>query len=173
MHFRGFISCTVVLALTATAVPHMALVAAEGAEVLDQLVGTWRLVSATATTESGHVDPAPFGSSPSRLLIYTREGTVSVQVSYGGRSRLSADRRAAAAAERAEAFATFFAYAGRYSVTGNRVVHHVEIASVQNWVGTDLTRVIDLEGARMTLRTPPSAVDGVMRTSELMWERVR
>jgi Lipocalin-like domain len=138
----------------------------------DGLVGTWRLVSASATTAAGTVEHGPYGPKPSGLLIYTSAGTMSAQVSYGGRSRLSADRVAAPAAERAEAFATFFAYGGRYTMTGDRVVHHVDIASVENWVGTDLIRVIARDGDRMTLRTPPLAVGGVTRTSELLWRRV-
>ena len=136
------------------------------------LVGTWRLVSASATTSTGTVEPSPFGANPSGLLIYTSDGTMSAQVSYGGRSRLSADRVAAPASERAEAFATFFAYGGRYTINGDRVVHHVQIASVENWVGTDLVRVIVRDRDRMTLQTPPLAVDGVTRTSELIWQRI-
>ena len=139
----------------------------------DTLVGTWRLVSASATTANGTVERAPYGANPSGLLIYTSDGTMSAQVSYGGRSRLSADRVAAPASERAEAFATFFAYGGRYTMTGDRVVHHVEIASVENWVGTELIRVVARDGDRMTLRTPPLTVGGVTRTSQLLWQRIR
>lgn len=152
-----------------------ALTSADGGSVQrsDGLIGTWRLVSASATTANGTVERAPYGAKPSGLLIYTSEGTMSAQVSYGGRSRLSADRVAAPASERAEAFATFFAYGGRYTISGARVVHHVEIASVENWVGTDLIRVVARDGDRMTLRTPPLTVGGVTRTSELLWQRLR
>lgn len=139
----------------------------------DSLVGTWRLVSASASIGNDKRDETPFGPSPSGLLIYTREGTMSASISYGNRKALSADRVAASIEERAEAFATFFAYAGRYSINGGSVIHHVEVASVPNWVNTDLARVIVRQGNRMTLRTPPLAVDGKMRTSELVWERVQ
>jgi hypothetical protein len=94
-------------------------------------------------------------------------------ISYGGRKPLSGgDRIASPPDERAAAFATFFAYAGRYSVTGNKVTHHVEVSSVENWVNTDLIRIIRFEGDRMTLITQPISVDGKMRTSELVWERL-
>lgn len=88
------------------------------------------------------------------------------------RPLLSADRVAAPAVERADAFATFFAYGGRYSIEGNRLIHHVETASVQNWVGTDLVRTFELTGGRLTLLTPPVLVAGEEIVAELVWERV-
>src|SRR4051812_33129369 len=94
------------------------------------LFGTWRLVSVSATTASGVRNDAPYGADPTGLLIYTRDGRMSVTISHAGRKLLSViDRTAAPPSERAEAFATFLAYAGRYTVVGDSVVHHVEVAS--------------------------------------------
>ena len=138
----------------------------------DRLVGTWRLVSASSSTAIGTYD-APFGAGATGFLIYTPEGRMSAMISHGGRKPLSqADRIAAPAAERAEAFATFFSYGGRYSIDGDKVIHHVEISSVQNWVNTDLVRLIRFDGDRITLRTPPLPVGGVPRTTELVFERI-
>jgi hypothetical protein len=75
--------------------------------------------------------------------------------------------------ERAEAFATSFSYAGRYSLAGDTIVHRVEIASVQNWVDTDLVRLVRLQNNRITLTTPPISVGGQIRTTELVWERIK
>ncbi len=109
----------------------------------NRLVNTWRLVSASSSTAGGDKDDAPFGSSPTGFLSYTSDGRVNVIISHDGRKLLSvADRIAAPPEQRAEAFATFFAYAGRYTVNDDKVTHHVEAASVQNWVGTDLIRVL-------------------------------
>ncbi|MCA1618869.1 MAG: lipocalin-like domain-containing protein [Acidobacteria bacterium] len=144
------------------------------AQTRDGLVGTWRLVSASATTANGGRNDAPYGPHPTGLLTYTREGRMAAIISHSGRKPLSrADRISAPAEERAEAFATFFAYAGRYSLGGDKVIHHVEISSVENWVNTDLVRLIKLEGDRLTLRTPPISVGGVTQTTELIWERVK
>ncbi len=68
----------------------------------------------------------------------------------------------------AEAFATFFAYGGRYSLDGDRLTHHVEVASVENWVGTDLVRMLESSEGRLRLRTPPLLVSGEPRVSELV-----
>jgi len=138
----------------------------------DGLVGTWRLVSASASTADGRHLDAPFGSNPTGAITYTREGRMIAIISHSGRKPLSGDRISSPAAERAEAFATCFAYAGRYSVSGNQVIHHVEISSVQNWVNTDMVRLVTLEGDRITLRTPLLSVGGTMQTTDLIWERV-
>ena len=137
----------------------------------DDIVGTWTLVGAAARSKDQTYD-SPFGMSPRGLLIYTSSGEMTAIISYGGRAPLSGDRVSAPEAERAEAFATFFAYAGRYSVSDRQLVHHVELASVENWVGTDLVRAMELDGDRLTLRTPPLSVGGDARVTDLTWQRI-
>lgn len=162
---------TVVLMLSVVA---MALSGDLLAQNRTSVVGTWQLVSASASTPNGSRNEAPFGPSPTGALTYTPEGRMILIISYSGRKPLSgADRIASPVTERAEAFSTSFAYAGRYSVAADKVIHHVEVASVQNWVNTDLVRVLKVEGDRITLQTPPLSVGGVIQTSELVWERFK
>jgi hypothetical protein len=54
----------------------------------------------------------------------------------------------------------------------DRVIHHVEISSLQNWVNTDLVRLIKFQGDRIILATPPSSISGKIQAWELVWERV-
>jgi len=133
------------------------------------LVGTWKLVSASSSA-----DKAVFGQNPTGFLTYTPEGRMSALVAYDGRRLLSdSDELSAPTEEKAQAFSTFIAYAGRYTFTGHQVIHHVKIASIQNWVNTDLTRDVTFEGNRLILRTPPMKSGGVLQTFELVWERVK
>ncbi len=139
-----------------------------------EIVGAWRLIATSATAEAGAPVPAPFGTNPTGLLIYTAEGRMSATISYGERKPLSiADRVCSPAEERAAAFSTFIAYAGRYTLSEDRVIHHVELSLVPNWVDIDLVRLVRFEGERMVLRTPPISVGGVSEVVELVWERVR
>ncbi len=87
-------------------------------------------------------------------------------ISDDGRKLLSIpDRVAAPAEERAQAYSTFMAYAGKYTFSGDKVVHHIEVASLQNWVNTDQTRFVTLRGNRLYLRnTPP--VEGRCRSND-------
>jgi len=133
------------------------------------VVGTWKLVSASSSA-----DKAVFGQSPTGFLTYTPDGHMSGLIAYDGRKQLSnSDIFSVPIEETAQAFSTFIAYAGRYTFTGRQVIHHVEIASIQNWVNTDLTRDATFEGDRMILRTPPMTSSGVSQTFELVWQRVK
>ena len=143
------------------------------AQSKDALVGTWKLVSATQTNEKKESRPA-FGMHPTGFVTYTAEGRMSVVINSAGRAPLSVnDYRAAPAEERAAAFATMVAYAGTYTLTGDKVIHHVEASWMPNQVGTDLTRTVKLQGNRLTLRTPPMRVGGEEIVAELVWERLK
>jgi lipocalin-like protein len=147
---------------------------AVNAQCRDGVVGTWKLVSVKATTNKGDVDKAALGENPSGLLTYTADGRMMAIISDDGRKPLSiADRVAAPVEERAQAYSTFMAYAGRYTFTCDRVVHHIEVASLQNWVNTDQTRFLTLQGDRMSVRNTPQLRASVMVTIESVWERLK
>jgi hypothetical protein len=136
------------------------------------VVGWWKLVAVTSTAPDGK-RTTPFGAQPSGSLYYSTDGRMMLMISYGGRPRLSgADRVAAPVAERAEAFATFISYSGRYTITGGEIRHHIELCSYQNWVGTDQVRNLRVEGRRLSLTTPPLSINGATQSNELVWERV-
>ena len=139
----------------------------------NSIIGTWKLVSAVLTT----LDGAPrqlLGENPSGFLTYTDDGRMSAIVASSGRQPLSvADPAAAAAAEQAEAFATFTAYAGRYTFHGERVIHHVEVSLFQNWAGTDQIRFARLDGSRLTLTAPPMSIGGEQLVVQLTWEQIK
>ena len=144
------------------------------AQCKDSLVGTWKLVSVTSTTDKGVVDKSALGQNPSGLLTYTADGRMMAIISDDGRKPLSiADRVSAPADERAQAYSSFMAYAGRYTYSCERVVHHIEVASLQNWVNTDQTRLVTLLGDRLIVRNTPQLRGAVMVTLESVWERLR
>lgn len=138
-----------------------------------RIVGTWKLVSVSFSTASGERNDAPFGPSPTGFLTYTPDGRMSAMISYSGRKPLSvSDLSLAAVQEKAEAFSTFLAYAGRYTLMEGKVIHHAEISAIQNWVNTDLVRLIKFQGDRIILATLPTSIKGKIQTWELVWERV-
>lgn len=136
----------------------------------DQLIGSWKLVSASSTLGNGEVNATPYGENPAGVLTYTPDGRVSALISYGGRRPLSIG--GGKADEQAEAFRTFLGYAGTFSVDGEKVTHRIEVSSIQNYVGKDLVRTVAQQGTRMVLTTPPTPVNGKAQTIELTWERL-
>jgi hypothetical protein len=152
------------------------LVSAAGAAGAQQSpVGVWRLVSyTTQDPDTGEVF-YPFGKAASGYIFYTAGGRMSAVLQAEGRKRFSAGNRInAPIEERAEAFSTSSAYSGTYTFEGERVIHHVEVATNPDWAGGDQLRYPKLEGNRLTIRTPPlpTRPDGKLRVSILIWERV-
>jgi len=138
---------------------------------IDKLAGTWRLIGASSTTSVGENIENPYGEGPVGFLTYTVEGRISSVISYGGRKALSMG--GGKIEEQAEAFKTFLAYAGRYTLSGDKLTHHIEVSSIQNYVGRDLVRTIKFDGDCMTLITPPTPVNGKIQTVELVWQRLK
>jgi hypothetical protein len=141
-----------------------------GGPVAEKLVGTWKLVSASSTTSSGERSDTPYGPNPIGFLTYTEDGRVTALISYGGRKPLPAG--GGKMEEQAEAFKTFLAYAGRYTLNGDKVTHLIEISSIQNYVGKGLVRTIKFQGDQVILVTPPTPVNGKNQIIELIWQRL-
>jgi hypothetical protein len=140
----------------------------------DKLVGTWKLVSASSVKSNGERSETPYGSGPAGFLTYTDDGRVSSLISYGGRKPLSIGAGPQALLEeQAAAFNTFLAYAGRYALNGDKILHSVEVSSIQNYVGKELVRGIKFQGDQIILVTPPTLVNGKIQTIELIWRRVQ
>jgi Lipocalin-like domain len=135
----------------------------------DKLVGTWKLVSASSKTSKGERNETPYGVGPVGLLTYTADGRITSLISYGGRKSLSVG---ATAEEQAEAFNTFLAYTGRYTLSDNKVTHHIEISLIENYVGKDLVRSVKFQGDQMVLTTPPTLVNGKIQTIDMTWQRL-
>lgn len=115
----------------------------------------------------------PYGVDPVGFLTYTKDGRVSALISYGGRKPLTVGTGGSALLEeQAEAFKTFLAYAGRYRLSGDKVIHAIEISSIQNYVDRELVRSVKFQGNRIALLTPPTMVNGKIQTIELVWERL-
>jgi hypothetical protein len=136
----------------------------------DKLVGTWKLVSTSSTASNGDRNETPYGPSPLGFLAYSADGRVTALISNGGRKSLAFG--GGTLEEQAEAFKTFLAYAGRYTLTGDKVTHHIEISSIQNYVGKDLVRSIKFQEDQITLVTPPTRMNGKIQTVELIWQRL-
>ncbi|WP_066796644.1 lipocalin-like domain-containing protein [Sphingomonas soli] len=138
------------------------------------ILGCWQLTRAFED-RGGVVRPNPlYGTSPNGFLHYLAGGRMAVAIPLGERRRtISEDRRGATLEELAESARTFDAYAGRFTLTGpDRIVHHVEVSTHQNHVGTDLMRGIECHGDLLRLHVPPVEERGVTLSRWLDWRRV-
>lgn len=138
-----------------------------------QLVGTWRLVSATQRLADGTVRPDPqTGPKGTGYLIYTKSGRVCVVVANPERSRW-ASVQAPTEADLRNAFDGLVAYAGTFEVNESEryVVHHIEVDRVPNSIGADRKRFCAVSGNRLVLKAAPPLPSNVEEWT-IVWERV-
>jgi Lipocalin-like domain len=138
----------------------------------DPVVGRWRLVSYVARAEDGSV-AYPLGQNPTGGLIYTAGGWMSAQLGATDRSHLATDDlRGGTESDRAAAYDSYFAYCGTYAISGDNIVHNVEMCLLPNWVGTEQVRYFEVNGNELLLRTPPIEIGGTTLVNDLTWARV-
>jgi hypothetical protein len=143
-------------------------------DIASEFVGAWRLASYIGVNSSGETF-YPMGPNPRGRIIYDAGGRMAVQIGDSRRIPFaSADPGATADAEVRGAFDGYLAYFGTYTVEPGRgaVVHHPEMSLNPNWIGVDQVRYFDLQGDRLTLKTPPMHIGGVEGVSTLVWQRL-
>jgi hypothetical protein len=152
----------------------LAAATAGAADPADSLIGTWRLVSFKAERSDGSASDL-YGPSPLGLLVYDRDGHMSIHQSKPDLPKCGTqDRRKCPDALARVAFDNYAGYWGRYEVKASEktVVHHVDGASAPDWIGTSRKRFFDVNGNRLTITTPPQQAGGVQSVVVLVWERV-
>jgi hypothetical protein len=133
------------------------------------IVGAWSLVSFDVDEGTGKQKPR-FGPDPVGYLIYSANARMAAVLAGTHRPELKSPNGAAQSESlRSEALLNFLAYAGRYEVRGDRVLHHVEVSVFTNLMGTTLERRFKLQGDTLTIRTLPPEIWG--SSNVLVWKR--
>ncbi len=145
----------------------------KAAGMREQLIGTWKLVSATREELPSGAKVDQLGAHPTGYLNYAPDGRMIAIIARGDRAKPTWPHPTAAEAE--ALFRSVLSYAGTYSVSGNEVTHHVDISWNEAWTGTRQMRIFQLDGDRLRLSTPPSPdpLDGKTSVRTMVWERVK
>ena len=119
-----------------------------------QVIGSWKMTSWTYDIlENGETRDA-LGPNPKGYIHYLPDGRMMVLV-------LEADRPMPASLvptteEKLALYDSMFAYAGTYSVAGDRVIHHIDMSWNRAWEGTDQIRLLKIEGNHLTYTGVPA-----------------
>ncbi len=130
----------------------------------DDLIGAWQLEEMYAEAEDG-ARTHPMGRDAKGTIMYTPDHYMSAIV-YGAERFLPADRPSDE--DRAEAFSSYFNYAGTWKLDEDAVTHAIDHALDPNMVGMSLTREIVHEGNRMIFTGV--GPDGVSK-NVIVWKR--
>jgi Lipocalin-like domain len=153
----------------------MALVATAGLALAADysLLGTWKLKSfVRQDAATGERRPA-LGEHPEGYLGYAADGRMYALLVAGGRLVSAGDQPTDA--ERVQLHKSMVAYAGTYTIAGDKVVHHIDIAWNNARLGSDQVRFFKLDGDRLTLTTErnKSPIDGSEGFGVLEFERIK
>ncbi len=146
--------------------------AGPGDPIPPRLLGTWRLVSNTLEEVPSGVKTDLFGPDPIGFITYGADGRMMIlQVR---RDRPKPAGPVPTLEEAAALFRSLIAYGGRFTVSGNKVTHHVDISWNQTWTGQDQVRFFRFDGNRVELSTEvsPDPVHGKMSVRRLVWEKL-
>jgi hypothetical protein len=127
---------------------------------MSSVVGTWKLVRATARDAAGAALPSPYGSKAMGRVIFTADGRM-MSVVCDGRPELPAG-----------ASREYSSYCGNYTFDGSRLVTRVDAASDPSRIGSDQVRGVRFERDYMILTPPPRRTDDGDEYRELTWERI-
>ncbi|WP_298396419.1 lipocalin-like domain-containing protein [Sphingobium sp.] len=122
----------------------------------EQLMGTWKLVEASALDADGGLLSPPYGPEPMGRLVLTGAGRM-MAVLCDGRTEMPAGQKRA-----------YASYCGNFRIEDDRLITTVDAALIADRIGGEQIRRFILDGERLTLM-PPRRADGAQRF--LVWER--
>ena len=140
----------------------------------NDILGVWRLVAVESIYGDGRKTTEWLGDHPSGLIIYLKDGSMSVQMMRYPRPLWdSTIFEKATIEERAAAFNGYYAYYGRWQFDEEKSVirHFVEGSLRPTEVNTTYERNVSLDGKLLTLTTTPRNINGTMRFNRLTWTR--
>ncbi|NEQ77699.1 MAG: lipocalin-like domain-containing protein [Okeania sp. SIO2C9] len=146
-------------------------------------VGTWKLVEV-----SSDKNVYPWGEHPEGYLIYTADGYMSASIMRSDRCQLGLSLEEMQELSKGgirtlvknlfgyikgilryfQAAKGYTAYTGSYEIQDNKVIHHVKVSLIPDWVGTVQERTFKFLGDKLILTAPPVGDVSYVLT----WQRV-
>ncbi|WP_166462915.1 lipocalin-like domain-containing protein [Amycolatopsis acidicola] len=139
----------------------------------EDLYGTWDLVDFVRIVDGNPIGQV-LGPEPVGKISYSPDGRVTALLMRRDREwPAGAEFLTADDAERGAAAFGFVGYGGRFSLEGEKVVHHLDISLYPEHPGTDLVRRVRWEQDRLVLATEERTTrSGRRMWDELTWRRL-
>ena len=135
-------------------------------------IGTWSLQSFTSEDLATGKKTDLFGAHPSGFITYGPDCRMHAILVQEGRKAPAA--LVPTDPERVDLYGGFIAYAGAYTIEGDRVSHHIDASWNEAWTGTTQVRRFRIDGTSLHITTLPGKgpLDGRESTSVLIWKKV-
>lgn len=133
-------------------------------------IGAWRLVDWRIEYSDGRVT-RPFGEDAHGYIVYSPDGTMTASIAKKERASFGlANARNASELQKADAFDSYFHYAGTWGLESEEVVHTVTMSLNPDMTGTQQRRVARFSGdGELTLSAFEATKNGGKRHHILQW----
>lgn len=137
-----------------------------------QFIGAWHLVDWRIEYADGALT-RPFGDGAHGYIVYTADGIMTATIAKAYRPPFNiANARNASVAAKAEAFDSYFHYAGRWRIEAEEVVHAVTMSLNPDMTGTEQRRLAVFDGEDgLTLSAREILKNGARRHHILHWQK--
>jgi hypothetical protein len=139
----------------------------------NSVLGTWKLKSFVREVAATGEKINQFGEHPNGYISYSADGRMYAIVTMD--NRIKPNDVNPTADERTKLHQTMMAYAGTYTVQGDKVTHNVDISWNEAWTGSGQVRFFKVNGNTLTITAAPnkSPIDGREGRSIIVWEKVK
>lgn len=135
------------------------------------IIGRWNIVSWLQLYDDGRRQ-APLGENLDGFIRYVEDGDMVCMIANADQPNFSIGGQwNAAEAEKSRAYSSMLAYAGKWRIEGDSVVHAVEQSLYPNWKGGDQRRHVRLEGDTLYIEAKLEQGTPEARTAQLKWQR--
>lgn len=136
------------------------------------VVGRWDIVTFEQAYDDGR-RVLPFGEHIEGFVRYVEDGDMIVFIARKERAHfVQGGQWNAPDAEKAAAYNSVLSYAGRWTLDGDVITHHVDFSVFPNWVGgVQKRKVRVLENGDIALEARLEADTSEARTARLVWRR--
>jgi Lipocalin-like domain len=140
---------------------------------LQSVLGTWKLISYVREVLDSDECFNQFGENPAGYLGYSADGRM--YAIFVRQDRITPGDVVPTEEEGVKLLGTMVAYAGKFTLDAEKVVHHIDVSWNQAWTGTDQVRYYHLNDDVLTITTAPyrSYHDGRRGRSVLVWKKVK
>jgi Lipocalin-like domain len=135
------------------------------------ITGRWDIVSWLQLYQDGRRQ-APLGENLEGFIRYVADGDMICMIANADQPMFeSGGQWNASEAERARAYSSMLAYAGKWRIEGESVIHAVEQSLFPGWKGGDQRRHVRLDGDMLYIEAHLEQGTPEARTAQLKWRR--
>ncbi|MCP4180658.1 MAG: lipocalin-like domain-containing protein [bacterium] len=134
----------------------------------DKILGSWRLQNFNTEDESGNIF-YPLGKSVDGLIMYTSDGYMSANIIALSMKECISEGINLKNLHQGKG--SYLSYSGSYTLHEDRVIHHVKVSLIPEWIDGDQERFYRIENNKLTITSFTENKDGSVFKHTLIWKK--